>query len=182
MLMMCASANSGTISRSSCSSIECFKDVRSISYSSIEIITQIFSSLSKRQACTWVRKISEGRSLQRQKKISLKIVPTAPTLSTRFISAATNSQPAILSACLSEVFSNRLTISPPKTMLYFAPNNVSFTLKRRFIFPSNVTTLLFSFRQESNPSCRFFVSKEKKYLSHRTDYILFVYICTQIDI
>ena len=43
------------------------------------------------------------------------------------------SRSAILSARLSEVFSNHLTISPPKTMLYFTPNDVLFTLKHRFV-------------------------------------------------
>ena len=153
-----------------------------VPFLAVATILALFLS-SSRQECqedaTAFVRTSQAKSSPNRKKISSNTAPMAPTLSTRFISAARNSQPAILSACLSEVFSNRLTISPPKMMLYFAPNNVSFTLKRRFISPSNVTTLLFSFRQESNPSCRFFVSKEKKYLSHRTDYILFcVYLHT----
>ena len=47
--------------------------------------------------------------VRNSKKIFSNTAPTAPTLSTRFISTARNSQSAILSA----VFSNRLTISPP---------------------------------------------------------------------
>ena len=81
---------------------------------------------------------SQAKSSPNQKKTCSNTAPTTPTLSTRFISATKNSQSAILSACLSAVFSNRLTISPPQTMLYFAPNDVSFRLKRRFVSPQTL--------------------------------------------
>lgn len=130
---------------------------------------------SSRQECqedaTAFVRTSQAKSSPNRKKISSNIAPTAQTLSTRFISAARNSQSAILSACLSAVFSNRLTISPPKTMLYFAPNDVSFTLKRYDVI------VLISARKLS--FLPFFSHLIKKYLSHRTDYILFcVYLHT----
>lgn len=107
-----------------------------VPFSAVATILTLFLS-SSRQECqedaTAFVRTSQAKSSPNRKKISSNTTLTDPTLSTRFISAARNSQPAILSACLSEVFSNRLTISPPKTMLYFAPNDVSFTIKRRFI-------------------------------------------------
>ena len=121
---------------------------------------------------------SQAKSSPNRKKISSNTAPTAPTLSTRFISAAKNSQSAILSACLSAVFSNRLTISPPQTMLYFTPNDVSFRLKRRFVSPQTLRRYCSHFGKKLILLVVFFASNEKK-LSHRIDYILFcVYLHT----
>ena len=73
---------------------------------------------------------SQAKSSQRVKKTSLNTAPTAPTLSTPFISVARNSQSEISSEYQSAVFSNRLTINASKTKFCFAPDDASFPLKR----------------------------------------------------
>ena len=152
-----------------------------VPFSAVATILALFlpSSWQKCQedATAFVR-TSQAKSSPNRKKISSNTAPTAPTLSTRFISAAKNPQSAILSACLSAVFSNRLTISPPQTILYFAPYDVSFRLKRRlFLLKRYDVIVLISARKLSFLS--FFSHLMKKKLSHHTDYILFcVYLHT----
>ena len=153
-----------------------------VPFSAVATIPALFLP-SSRQKCqedaTAFVRTSQAKSSPNRKKISSNTAPTAPTLSIRLISAARNSQSAILSACQSAVFSNRLTISPPKTMLYFAPNDVSFALKRRFVSPQTLRRYCSHFGKKVILLAVFFASKEKKHLSHRTDYILFcVYLHT----
>lgn len=120
---------------------------------------------SSRQECqedaTAFVRTSQAKSSPNRKKISSNTPPTAPTLSTRFISAAKNYQYAILSACLSAVFFNHLTISPPQTMLYFAPNDVSFTLKCRFVSPQTLRRYCSHFGKKVILLAVFFASNEK---------------------
>ena len=108
-----------------------------VPFSAVATIPALFLP-SSRQECqedaTAFVRTSQAKSSLTRKKISSNTAPTASMFSTRFISAARNSQSAILSVRLSEVFSNRLTIIPPKTMLY----DVSFTLKRRFVSPQTL--------------------------------------------
>ena len=107
-----------------------------VPFLAVATILALFLS-SSRQECqedaTAFVRTSQAKSSPNRKKISSNTAPTAPTLSTRFISAAKNSQSAILSA----VFSNRLTISPPKrcfislqTMYRLGSDVALFLLKR----------------------------------------------------
>ncbi|SUB94672.1 Uncharacterised protein [Prevotella denticola] len=144
-----------------------------VPFSAVATILALFlpsSWLECQEDATAFVRTSQAKSSPNRKKISSNTAPTAPTLSTRFISAAKNSQSAILSA----VFSNRLTISPPQTMLYFAPNDVSFRLKCRFVSPQTLRRYCSHFGKKLILLVVFFASNEKKTKSsHR----LYPFLC-----
>lgn len=80
---------------------------------------------------------SQAKSSPNRKKISSNIAPTAPMLRHALYRLQEISCPQYCQRTC-KIFSNRLTISPPKTMLYFAPNDVSFMLKHRFVYPQTL--------------------------------------------